>query len=93
MNIESQKVQKRKISHSKAVENRPKHFVSDERMEELKILCHELDPFQQMSLEQKLRLQEFGVKDLSNPFEITNKLLLILEENLQYRKKINDHQS
>ncbi|MFG1501445.1 hypothetical protein ABMA70_14650 [Halobacteriovorax sp. XZX-3] len=68
--------------------NHPDFYLNDELLEELKLFCQNFDPYRDMDLETKFRLQEFGVLELSNPFEITNKLLLLLENNLQYRIKL-----
>ncbi len=61
--------------------------LSDEKIEQLKRLSQELDPFNEISNEQKLELAIFGITDFSDPFVITNKILKILEENLNQRIK------
>ncbi len=60
-------------------------LLSDDKVEQLKKLSLELDPFAEISKEQKLELALFGITDLSDPFAITNQILKILEENLNYR--------
>lgn len=70
---------------------KPTNYLSDEQLEVLKQLCRDLNPYEEMSLDEKLKLQEFNITDLNNPFAITNKLLMILEDNLQYRESLNQN--
>lgn len=67
----------------------PANYLDDERLELLKDLCLNLNPYEELSLEDKFKLQEFGVTDFSNPFAITNRLLFLLEDNLQFRTEIS----
>lgn len=69
---------------------RPDFYLNDEALAELRSFCDTFDPYVNLDLETKFRLQEYGIIDLSNPFDITNKLLLLLENNLQYRIKIQE---
>lgn len=69
----------------------PDFYLNDETLDELQKFCQDFDPYRDMDLETKFRLQEFGIIDLSNPFDITNKLLLLLENNLQYRIKLQEN--
>ena len=71
----------------------PDFYLDDELLEELKEFCQSFNPYEEMDLETKLRLQAYGVTDFANPFAMTNTILLLLENNLQYREKINDLQS
>lgn len=68
----------------------PDYYLNDEMLAELQNFCQDFDPYRDLDLETKFRLQEFGIIDLSNPFDITNKLLLLLENNLQYRIKLQE---
>lgn len=63
----------------------PEYFLNDEQLAELQEFCQTFNPYEELSLESKLRLQEYGVESFENPFEVTNKLLLLLENNLQFR--------
>lgn len=72
--------------------NHPDFYLNDEALAELRIFCDTFDPYKNMDLETKFRLQEYGIVELSNPFEITNKLLLLLENNLQYRIKLKSQE-
>ncbi len=66
----------------------PDYYIDDTRLVQLRQLCETLNPYEELTLEEKLTLQEFGIADFSNPFTITNKLLLILEENIQFRESL-----
>jgi hypothetical protein len=66
----------------------PEYYIDDEQLESLKTFCQSFDPYSEMDLETKLRLQEFGITELSDPFQITNKILKLLENNIQYRESL-----
>lgn len=76
---------RKKLDAPKEDKKLPSNYLNDEQMEILKELCQTLNPYEDLSLEDKLKLQEFGITDFSNPFSITNKLLFLLEDNLQFR--------
>jgi hypothetical protein len=57
--------------------------ILEEKIEELKKICQEIDPYQSLTLDMKNRLIDAGVEDLSNPFYITNKLILLLEDAME----------
>ncbi|EQC46530.1 hypothetical protein [Bacteriovorax sp. Seq25_V] len=79
------------ISDNSSIEVvRPNNYIVDEQLAELRKLCETINPYEELSLEEKLRLQEFGITDFSNPFYITNQLLFILEENIQYRESLKN---
>ena len=65
------------------VTDHPDYYLNDKALAELRDFCDSFDPYMNMDLETKFRLQEYGVVELSNPFEITTTLLLLLENNLQ----------
>ena len=85
MKHEVKEIQKRTIKSQAPNEELPDFYLNDEQLETLRDFCDSLNPYGPMSLEEKLRLSEYGITDLSNPFEVTNKLLLLLENNLQFR--------
>lgn len=88
MKQEVKNIQKRNSSDSESLsveKSLPEYYLTDEQLEELQNFCQTFNPYEELSLESKLRLQEYGVQDFSNPFEVTNKLLLLLENNLQFR--------
>lgn len=61
-------------------------------VEVLKKLCLEVNPYSKISEEQKKQLQGFQVHDFFDPFAVTNKLLILLDEAEQllktYSKKV-----
>lgn len=77
----------KEISNESVFHSGKDAVLSDEKIEQLKRLSQELDPFSEISNEQKLELAIFGITDFSDPFVITNKILKILEENLNQRIK------
>lgn len=52
-------------------------------IEELNALCRDLDPYQPIDSETKELLKRYGVFEEDNPFVITNKLVLILENSVE----------
>jgi len=52
---------------------------SEEQRSELVKICRELDPFSPIPPESEKVLRNFGIKDFSDPFKITEKLLKLLE--------------
>lgn len=53
-----------------------------QRAAQLKEICDQLDPYQPLSPAMQQQLQQFGINDFSDPFQITNQLLLLLEDTL-----------
>ncbi len=49
----------------------------------LKKLCQGLDPYAPLSALQKKKLTNLGVQNLEDPFQLTNQLLLLLEDALE----------
>ena len=60
----------------------------EEKIESLKELCDTLDPYLPICLETKEELLALGVKDLDNPFSITNQLLLLMEDSIIELQKL-----
>ena len=61
--------------------------LSDAKLQILKEICADIDPFRPLSEELTLKLQEIGVQELEDPFKLTNHLLRTLEENINYRRQ------
>ena len=57
--------------------------VLSQNIDELNTLCRELDPYQEISKEMMEQLSKYGVFTEDNPFVITNKLVLILENSVE----------
>ena len=52
-------------------------------IEDLNLLCNELDPYHPLTQEMGKRLATYGVFESDDPFLITNKLVLILENSVE----------
>lgn len=52
------------------------------RIKDLSEICQEIDPYKTVSDEQKMRLLNYNILDLSDPFKITNQLLVLLEDTI-----------
>ena len=52
-------------------------------IEELNTLCRDLDPYQPIDTKTQEQLKRYGVFEIDNPFVITNKLVLILENAVE----------
>jgi hypothetical protein len=53
------------------------------RIEKLSNICQDLNPYQPISEILKIRLADFGILELSDPFKVTNTLLMLLEDNIE----------
>jgi hypothetical protein len=65
------------------------HIVNDEKISELKAriqklsaICQDLNPYKSVSPELQSRLAEFSILELSDPFKVTNMLLIQLEDSI-----------
>lgn len=52
------------------------------RIKKLSDICTELNPYEPISDDLKMRLMDFHILDLSDPFKITNTLLMLLEDSI-----------
>ena len=52
----------------------------EQRFKKLSSLCLELNPYLPLSPEIKEQLKEFHITEFHDPFTITNKLLVLLDE-------------
>lgn len=52
------------------------------RIKVLGDICTELNPYDEISDELKMRLLDFNILDLSDPFKVTNQLLMLLEDTI-----------
>jgi hypothetical protein len=50
------------------------------RIQKLSQICQELNPYQEISPELKMKLKDFQILELSDPFRVTNTLLMLLED-------------
>jgi len=58
------------------------------KIAELKDLCQNLDPYSPLSEKAKSKLLGHGINEFDNPFTITNKLLLLLEDSISEQLKL-----
>ena len=49
----------------------------------LRELCNKIDPFQEISEEDKNTLSQFGISDYSNPYQVTNELIAKTEDKIE----------
>ena len=52
------------------------------RIQKLSDICQDLNPYLEVSPELQLRLSEFHILELSDPFKVTNTLLMLLEDSI-----------
>lgn len=71
------------IMHSDEMHRVARSAFLEERIAELEDICQHIDPAQEISEEMKLRLERFHIVDLIDPFMITNKLVVLLEDAIE----------
>lgn len=54
----------------------------ENRIKKLGDICNELNPYLPVPPEFKLRLREFNILEVEDPFKITNALLRLLEDSI-----------
>ena len=52
-------------------------------IQELKLLCDQVDPFSEISDKQKSQLKNLGILDFSDPYRLTNQLIFITENAVE----------
>lgn len=52
-------------------------------------ICDEINPYAEMSEEMKDKLRSFGIYNFDNPFQITNTLVVILEDSIERLQHLN----
>ncbi|MDD0853712.1 hypothetical protein HBN50_11430 [Halobacteriovorax sp. GB3] len=60
----------------------------ESRLEELKVLCDEINPYIPLSQEHKEKLSALNIVSLDDPFALTNQLLVLTEDTLEELEKI-----
>ncbi len=68
----------------------------ENRIKVLGDICTELNPYAPISDELKMRLMDFNILELSDPFKVTNTLLMLLEDTideLHVIKPFNEQES
>ncbi len=54
----------------------------ESRIEFLSLICQELNPYVEIPNDLKMRLLDYNILDLSDPFKVTNQLLILLEDTI-----------
>ncbi|WP_372656212.1 hypothetical protein [Halobacteriovorax sp.] len=49
----------------------------------LKGICHEIDPYTELTLSMKERLIDVGIEEFNDPFALTNQLLFMTENAIE----------
>lgn len=60
-----------------------------EKIKILNKLCHEIDPYREITEKQQAILSKFGVTKFSDPFEVTNHLVVALEDSIEEYQLLN----
>lgn len=74
--------------------NDEKILYLEERIRKIGEICTDLNPYIAIPADFKLRLREFNIMEFSDPFKITNALLILLEDTideLHILKPFNDN--
>lgn len=53
------------------------------RASALREMCLKIDPYQPLTNGEKLELEELGIKNIDDPFRLTNELILKMEDTLE----------
>lgn len=64
----------------------------EQKIGELKKLCGELDPFSKISKSHRKLLSKYGLNEISDPFELSNRLILLVESALTQKMKREEKQ-
>lgn len=76
------------------IQNDEKIVYLESRIKMLGEICSDLNPYQPIPLDFQQRLREFNILEFSDPFKITNALLILLEDTideLHILKPFNDN--
>lgn len=87
MNTSNDTFHNRNKNSIKECDTQANILLSDLQLAKLKDICANIDPFKDIDEETMNSLKEMGIKELDDPFRLTNHLLRILEENLNHRQK------
>lgn len=74
-------------------DQRPPHFTKLNAIEledfiiKLNQLCRKIDPYAEITQKQKELLKEFGIFQFDDPFLLTNQLVALLEDAIEWRMK------
>lgn len=87
---------KTQLSENSKVQ-RPLGFSEDSTILDLEVLiaklkgiCHEIDPYNELSLSMKERLIDVGITEFFDPFALTNHLLFMTENAIEKITKLKE---
>jgi len=58
-------------------------LILENRISSLRKICEELNPFGNVEQEIKDQLKAFGIVHFDDPFQLTNRLILLMEDSIQ----------
>lgn len=61
----------------------------EEKINQLKDLCDRIDPYIELSNEIKGELEDFHISPSHDPYTITNKLIVLLEDSIVRLNEVN----
>jgi hypothetical protein len=79
-NIQSGKVTKTSIEITNPLLEKIEFL--EERIKVLGNICNEINPYGPISDDLKMRLLDFNILNLDDPFKVTNSLLMLLEDSI-----------
>ena len=71
------------ILHSEETHRNARVLFLKEKIAELEDICQHIDPAQELSFEMRKRLANFQITEILDPFIITNKLIVLLEDYIE----------
>lgn len=60
----------------------------ESRIESLSLICQELNPYAEIPDDLKIRLLNYNILELMDPFKVTNQLLMLLEDSIDELHRI-----
>lgn len=82
MNFTNEKLTTKHISNPDIYQLDHKELLA-KKIESLKQICAELNPYETISDEMKEKLNSVGIVELNNPFHLTNTLIIMLEDAIE----------
>ncbi|MGZ3787933.1 MAG: hypothetical protein ACXVLQ_05385 [Bacteriovorax sp.] len=64
------------------IQHEEKILFLESRIKKLGDICNELNPYEPIDEAFRIRLREFNIMELEDPFKVTNALLMLLEDTI-----------